>query len=152
MIDTMVLGQSLQEHGNKAKRVLCINNDTQEMRVADLMKAFWQFLPVEHAEVPQHLQGSEQTRLQGVYSKLQTVRIFADWANRENRVLLCDADMLVRANIDDLFGSKTPAAVMRGDADTCLFQPRPSHTYFPVEQSMAAKILRPECGEASTGA
>ena len=31
IIDTFVLGHSLQEHGHKAKRFLCINNDTGEI-------------------------------------------------------------------------------------------------------------------------
>ena len=43
---------------------------------------------------------------------------------------MLDGDMLVRSNIDDLFMANVPAAVMRGEADTCLYERRPSHTYF----------------------
>ena len=77
MVDVMVLGYSLQEHGNKAERMLCINDDTLQNKVANLMKAFWTFVPVHHVELPAHLRGSEQKRLQGVYSKLQTVKLFS---------------------------------------------------------------------------
>ena len=133
MVDVMVLGYSLQEHGNKADRMLCISDDTLQNKVAHLMKAFWTFVPVHHVELPGHLRGSEQKRLQGVYSKLQTVKLFSYGPFKQPRVLLCDADMLVRANIDDLFGYRVPAAVMRGMSDTCLYNRRPNHTFFTNE-------------------
>ena len=38
--------------------------------------------------------------------------------------------MLVRANIDDLFGFNTPAAVMRPEADSCLYERRQRYAYF----------------------
>ena len=40
MVDVMVLGNSLQEHGVKAEKVLCINDDTKLNGIADLMGAF----------------------------------------------------------------------------------------------------------------
>ena len=73
----MVLGNSLKENEVKAKKVLCIHDETQEMRISKLMKAFWEFVPVHHVPLPKHLKGSEQDRLQGVYSKLQTVNLFS---------------------------------------------------------------------------
>ena len=136
MVDVMVLGNSLQEHGVKAAKVLCINDDTQQNSIAELMRAFWDFVPVEHVRLPKHLEGSEQSRLQGVYSKLQTVKIFSSGPWEQRRFLLMDADMLVRANLDDAFGYEVPAAVMRGDRDTCLFAKRPSHTYFQPDATM----------------
>ena len=68
----VVLGNSLKEHGVKAKRYICINDDTLEMNMSQLLKAFWELVPVKHSRIPKHLRGSEQSRLQGVYSKLQT--------------------------------------------------------------------------------
>ena len=44
MVDVMVLGNSLQEHGVKAQKLLCINEDTLENNIANLMRAFWQFV------------------------------------------------------------------------------------------------------------
>ena len=76
MVDVMVLGNSLQEHGVKAAKVLCINDDTQQHSIANLMRAFFQFVPVKHVRLPKHLRGSEQSRLQGVYSRFQTVNVF----------------------------------------------------------------------------
>ena len=37
MVDVMVLGNSLQEHGVKAEKVLCINDDAMLNGIADLM-------------------------------------------------------------------------------------------------------------------
>lgn len=136
MVDVMVLGNSLLEHGVKAQKVLCINEDTAQNGIANLMRAFWHFVPVKHVPLPRHLKGSEQSRLQGVYSKLQTVKIFSSGTERQQRFLLMDADMLVRANLDDVFAQEVPAGVMRGDTDSCLFEPRPSHTYFYAGNTM----------------
>ena len=130
MVDVMVLGNSLQEHGVKAEKLLCINEDTEKNSIAHLMRSFWQFAPVQHVQLPEHLKGSEQVRLQGVYSKLQTVKIFSEGPMKQQRFLLMDADMLARSNLDDLFAYDVPAGVMRGEIDTCLFEPRPSHTFF----------------------
>ena len=136
MVDVMVLGNSLQEHGVKAEKLLCINEDTEKNSIAHLMRSFWQFAPVQHVQLPRHLKGSEQARLQGVYSKLQTVKIFSEGPMKQQRFLLMDADMLVRANLDDVFAYEVPAAVMRGETDSCLFEKRPSHTYFYSDITM----------------
>ena len=129
-VDILVLGHSLEEHGNKAKRFLCINDDTLNTPMSNLFRAFWNLVPVQHIALPRHLVGTEQKRLQGVFSKLQTMKIFSIDQQKQQRFLLLDGDMLVRTNIDDLFQTRVPAAVMRGQADTCLFDQRPAHTYF----------------------
>ena len=136
MVDILVLGNSLQEHGVKAEKLLCINDDTMKSPIAQLMKAFWQFVPVKHVALPKHLRGTEQSRLQGVYSKLQTVALFASGDLKQRRFLQMDADMLARANLDDVFAYAVPAGVMRGDADSCMYEARPAHTYFHSERTM----------------
>ena len=130
MIDILVLGDSLKRHKNKAETFLCINDDTRECRLSNLFQAFWKPVPVSHVCLPSHLEGSEMKRLQGVYSKLQVFDIFAKKPHQLARFLLMDGDMLVRTNIDDLFTTNTPAAVMRGDCDTCLYERRPGASYF----------------------
>ena len=130
MIDVLVLGNSLLEHNTKASKLLCLNDDTRDMKIARLTRAFWSTVDVSHTELPKHLQGSEQKRLQGVYSKLQTMKIFASGENKQHRILVVDADLLFRRNIDDVFSVNAPAAVMRGECDTCLIHRRPGHSYF----------------------
>ena len=126
----MVLGNALQEHGTKANMFLCINDDTLEMNMSKLLKAFWAMVPVTHKRLPKHLKKSELKRADGAYSKLQTVEIFSKAPYKQDRFLLLDADTLPRTNIDDLFGTLPPAAVMRGPRDSCLYERRPSATYF----------------------
>ena len=144
VLDTMVLGNSLHEKGVKAQKFLCINEDTLEYNIAHLMRAFWQFVPVKHVALPRHLQGSEQSRLQGVWSKLQTVEIFSSDTLRQQRLLLMDADMLVRANLDDVFSCDVPAGVMRGETDHSLFQKRPAWTYFHGDRTMRSGDSHPQ--------
>ena len=68
--------------------------------------------------------------MQGVYSKLQTMEIFAKYPYNQERVLLMGAGMYVRCNTDEVFGTVPPAAVTRGEADTCMYERRPRSTYF----------------------
>ena len=136
MIDVMVLGNCLQEHVVKAEQLLCSNDYTELHSIASLVRSFWQFVPVHPAPLPEHLRRSEQSRLQGVYSKLQTVKLFSSGCLKQQRFLLMDADMLVRANLDDAFGYGVPAGVMRGEADSCLFERRPDYTYFYPDSTM----------------
>ena len=136
MIDVMVLGNSLKETGLKASRLLCINEDTEELSIAVLMKAFWNFVHVTHVELPEHLEGTAQRRLRGVYSKLQTMAIFDRRPHKMKRFLLMDADMLVKYNIDDAFAHSVPAGVMRGDRDSRLYEKRPAQSYFGPRHTM----------------
>ena len=144
VVDQMALGQSLREHGNKASMVLCINEDTLELPMAQLLNAWWDLYPVKHVELPPHLRGTEQRRLQGVYSKLQTVKLFDMRPMKQRRVVMMDGDMIVRSNIDDLFSINTPAGVMRGEADSCLFEQRPYDTFFQRPSSWSSRGSTPK--------
>ena len=76
MIDAMVMGNSLKEHGSKAKRYLCINDDTLASKISCLMEAFWNVVPVSHVEISRlHPGVSDELlkHLQGVCSKIQTM-------------------------------------------------------------------------------
>ena len=76
MLDVMVLANSVNDFGVKASRWLCTNEDTLQEDIAMLMKAFWEFVPVQPLELLRHLKATKQKRLQGDYSKLQTMKIF----------------------------------------------------------------------------
>ena len=129
MIDILVLGNSLRRHGTKADMFLCMNDDTRRCRLSNLFKLFWRPVPVKRVALPPHLQGSELERLQGVYFKLQTLKVFAESPYDLEKFLLMDGNMLVRTNIDELFTTKTPAAVMSGDCDTCQYERTLSESY-----------------------
>ena len=130
LIDVLTLGGSHEVHGSKIQRIICANDDTRATAEAQLLKAFWTVQDVEHMPLPKHLRKTEQKRLYGVYSKLQTWRIFAEPPWKLKRVLLMDGDMICNHNIDDCFTTRSPAAVMRGEADTNLAERRPAETYF----------------------
>ena len=130
LVDVLVLGGSLEFHGSKIQRVICVTDDTNATPMGLLVRAFWTAAPVTHMELPEHLTGTEQKRLQGVYSKLQTWNIFAKDPWKRTRVLLMDGDMMCNQNIDEIFQTRPPAAVFRGEADTTLVNQRPAPTYF----------------------
>ena len=133
VLQAIVLGHSLHKHKTKADLVLCVDRDTMQsptFRWANLLRCYWHLIEVNHLELPQHLRGTQQQRLTGVYSKLQTWRLFATGRYRQSLILMMDLDMLARRNIDELFQCQTPAAVMRGPADSCLFESRPSSSFF----------------------
>ena len=130
LLEMLTLGASHEVHGSKIQRVVCANSDTRATPEGQLLRAFWKMQDVEHMPLPKHLKQTEIPRLQGVYSKLQTWGLFAKPAWNLKRVLLMDGDMILNGNIDDVFATRVPAAVMRGEADTNLGSQRPAHTYF----------------------
>ena len=93
-------------------------------------KALWNIVPVRHKEISERLKGTDLRRLQGTHSKLQVWKVFDEKPSKCDKVLVLDGDVLLRFNMDEVFFLKTPAAVMRGEADTCLHMPRPAETYF----------------------
>ena len=77
LVDVMVLGNFLREHGLEATEFLCINGDTKENVISSIPKALRGSVPVTDSGIPGQQRGSEQHRLQGVYSELQTMNMFA---------------------------------------------------------------------------
>ena len=127
LVDTLVLGKSLQESGTNAAMIVCVCPDAEKALDTQLLAAFWEIRAIKHIDVPMHLQRTEMSRLTGVYIKLS---VWIEFADDKKRVLMLDSDMLVRRNIDEIFGNKTPVAVMRGEADSCMHTPRPKSSYF----------------------
>ena len=129
IIDVLVLGNSLHEHNVRGSRFLCVNDDTLEMKIAKLAEAFWMFMPVSPIGLPKHLAGSEQHHLQGLCSKLQTLKLFDSDFCKKDRILMVEAALLVRSNIDDMFAVQTPAAVMKEEEDTSHVERRPDSRF-----------------------
>ena len=129
MLQALVLGYSLHRRNCRADLVLCVENATlNDVHCiwARLLRCFWHIVPFDHMALPRELQGSEQQRLTGVYSKLMVWKVFAEYPRDNGKVVMMDVDMLVRTNIDELFAIATPGAVWRGAADSCLTEGRPS--------------------------
>ena len=133
VLQALVLGHSLQKHKTKADLLLCVDRDTlfsEDMTWTRVLQAYWHIIEVEHMMLPDQLEDTQQERLKGVFSKLQTWTLFADGQRRQKRVIMMDLDMLARRNIDELFQVQQPAAVMRGPTDSCLFEKRPKESFF----------------------
>ena len=129
MLQALVLGYSLHRRNSRADLVLCVETATlndESCTWARLLRCFWHIVPFDHMALPRELQGSEQKRLTGVYSKLMVWKVFAEYPRDNGKVVMLDVDMLVRTNIDELFAVATPGAVWRGAADSCLTEGRPS--------------------------
>ena len=71
MLDCLVLGYPLSAQKTKPASTICCNDDTLELTTCALLEAFWDMIPVSHAEVPDHVQKSRSVSLKGVYSKVQ---------------------------------------------------------------------------------
>ena len=69
----------------------CAHEETIQSDIGLLLQAFWEIQQVGHMKLPAHLEGTELSRLQGVYSKLQTLKIFDAPPNQFERVVLMDA-------------------------------------------------------------
>ena len=111
--------------------VACLEPETLQLPMAKHLEAFWEIMPVQPLQLPEHLVQQGMERLRGVYNKLQVWKLFDqhdDW--HSYRVCMLDADMLMRNNCDELWGFNTPAGVMRGNTDNALHCPRPKHSFF----------------------
>ena len=91
LLDCLCLGGSHDIHGSKIKRVLCAHAETRNSDVGKLLRAFWRIKDMEPLELPHHLEGTEQARLPGVYSKLQCWKVFAEKPDKFSRVCMMDA-------------------------------------------------------------
>ena len=130
LLEILTLGTSHEVHGSKIQRVLCAEPDTRDWMEHHVLRAFWRIKNVQKLKVPDHLAHTELDRLVGVYSKLQVWKYFADPDEALRRVLMMDGDMILNGNIDEVFSVQPVAGVMRGEADTCLFEPRPASSFF----------------------
>ena len=131
--DALVLGESLKASGTRARMVACVDSSTLEVPMSVHLERFWEVMPVEPLDGPQHLVEAGMDRLQGVYDKLQVWKLFDDDGNPEwkaKRVCMLDVHMMFRQHSDQIFSFQTPAAVMRGPTDTAVHVPRPVWTYY----------------------
>ena len=81
IIDALVLGESLQESGTRARMVACVDSSTLELPMSVHLERYWEVMVVKHLEIPQGLVEAGMERLKGVYSKLQVWEFFDDRRN-----------------------------------------------------------------------
>ena len=120
-MDALVLGNSIKSVGTKARMVACLEPETLKLPMAEHLTAFWDIMPVQPLQLPDHLLKQNMEHLRGVYNKLQVWKVFDQndqWKAR--RVCMLDADMMMRSNCDEIWNFTAPAGVMRGNTDTAM--------------------------------
>ena len=107
VVDAFVLGFSLKRLGSgRHDRVLLATEDVLCKPFAAALRLFWKVRRVEHVPVGKHLTQGADARFNKVFTKLRA------WQLEEyHRVVLLDADLLVKVNIDELFQLEPPQAI-----------------------------------------
>lgn len=110
-LGAMVLGWSLKRTGTRHDLVAMHTWDVPAAAVELLRQSGWQPRKVDYIHASPNLfaDSSEESRFARVFTKLRVLEL-TEYA----KVLMLDADLLVRQNIDDLFDLEAPAALSRG--------------------------------------
>ena len=131
IISALVLGKSLKDAGTQAKMVACVDSRTLKLPIAETLRLYWNIREVQPLSVGRHKDTAMQRHI-NVYSKLQAWKLFDnddEW--QCSRVVMLDVNMLWRGKTcDAIWNTKTPAAVIRGNANSSLLTPQPRHTFF----------------------
>lgn len=111
VLGAMVLGKSLRTAGAKHELVAMHTSDVPGDALEFLRRAGWTLRKVEYVQACDNLYQEYclKTRFADVFTKLRIFELV-----EYSKVLLLDADLLVRENIDDLFDLPAPAAMARG--------------------------------------
>lgn len=110
-LGAMVLGWSLRRSGTKHDLVALHTQDVPAAAVELLRRSGWTPREMKYLEAADALYQDFclKTRFQDVFTKLRVLEL-----TEYSKVLLLDADLLVRECIDDLFEMPAPAAMARG--------------------------------------
>eukprot|EP00929_Paragymnodinium_shiwhaense_P074674 TRINITY_DN38227_c0_g1_i1.p1 TRINITY_DN38227_c0_g1~~TRINITY_DN38227_c0_g1_i1.p1 ORF type:complete len:814 (-),score=162.36 TRINITY_DN38227_c0_g1_i1:56-2497(-) len=111
ILGALVLGQSLARTGSKHSR-LCLHCDDVPPRYIKLISQLWECRVIEHVDAcleKLSFQDGNPHRFDKVFTKLRVMQL-TDF----EKILLMDIDLIVTANIDDLFDLPAPAALRRG--------------------------------------
>ena len=106
-VEAAVLGMSLRTVRTQPDMVLLHTPDVPKEWLKILKEVGWQPRPVDKLEGKGLYDGSQNNRFDGVFTKLRVLDLEYD------KVIMMDADLLVRKNVDFLFNRKAPAALRR---------------------------------------
>ena len=110
-VDAAVLGQSIRATGTKHSMILLKTMDVDEQWVEVLRAVGWEVRQCNHLECQDLYNGSHNNRFAGTFTKLHAVGLEEFY-----KVLIVDADMIIRDNVDHLFDRACPAALRRDAA------------------------------------
>ena len=107
-VDAAVLGHSIYATGTQHKMILLRTIDVDEDWLQVLRAVGWEVRECTHLECKDLYNGSYNNRFAGTFTKLHAVRLVEFY-----KVLMLDADMIIRQNVDHLFNRACPAALRR---------------------------------------
>ena len=108
-MEAAVLGQSLQKTGTSHHMILLYTEEVPACWLDILQDIGWSPNLVTKIEGKGLYDGSQNNRFDGVFTKFHVLNL-----TQYAKVVMLDADLLVRRNIDCLFKKNTPAALFRG--------------------------------------
>ena len=108
-MEAAVLGQSLQKTGTSHHMILLYTEEVPACWLDILQDIGWSPNLVTKIEGRGLYDGSHNNRFDGVFTKFHALNL-----TQYAKVVMLDADLLVRRNIDCLFKKNTPAALFRG--------------------------------------
>ena len=108
-MEAAVLGQSLQKTGTSHHMILLYTEEVPACWLDILQDIGWSPNLVTKIEGRGLYDGSQNNRFDGVFTKFHVLNL-----TQYAKVVMLDADLLVRRNIDCLFKKNTPAALFRG--------------------------------------
>ena len=108
-MEAAVLGQSLQKTCTSHHMILLYTEEVPACWLDILQDIGWSPNLVTKIEGRGLYDGSQNNRFDGVFTKFHVLNL-----TQYAKVVMLDADLLVRRNIDCLFKKNTPAAIFRG--------------------------------------
>eukprot|EP00928_Gymnodinium_smaydae_P046938 TRINITY_DN31296_c0_g1_i1.p1 TRINITY_DN31296_c0_g1~~TRINITY_DN31296_c0_g1_i1.p1 ORF type:complete len:592 (+),score=124.23 TRINITY_DN31296_c0_g1_i1:41-1777(+) len=112
-LGALVLGHSIKRTGTPHSLV-CIHTPDVPEGMLKLLASIWDCRPVDHVHSTKALTTwKEPNRFDNVFTKLHCLGLV-----EFEKVLMMDIDLLVTANVDDLFELSAPAALRRGMNDS----------------------------------
>ena len=106
-----MLGHSLRCTATEHNMILLHTRDVDEQWLQLLRAVGWELRRVEHLECQGLYNGSQKNRFAGTFTKLHAIALEEFY-----KVLLLDADVIIRRNVDHLFNRACPAALRRDAA------------------------------------
>ena len=109
--NAMTLGYRLRRH-SKQKRIVLATKDIMREPVFKYVRFYWEVREIEDIHASPFLLRKCDFRFSRVFTKLRVMQL-CDF----DKIVMLDADLLPRANCDELFLFMAPSAMMRGNCD-----------------------------------
>ena len=106
-----MLGHSLRCTATEHNMILLHTRDVDEQWLQLLRAVGWELRRVEHLECQGLYNGSQKNRFAGTFTKLHAIAL-----EEFCKVLLLDADVIIRGSVDHFFNRVCPAALRRDAA------------------------------------